>query len=88
MKNIKITKDVLTQLIYRAMPYAEQIRNWNSIKDENAIRFEWRGQEFRVTTSLSCDTVRHPFLEGSDIAIILESLLKKQYVAELVAKTD
>ena len=83
--NVEISKDNLTELIFRAMPYAEQIREWDTIKGEQSIRFSWRGQRFRVTTSLGCETVRSPFLEGSDISILLEALLEKQYMGELVA---
>ena len=80
----KVSKDTLTELIFKVMPYAEQIKEWDTT-DPNAIRFKWMSQSFRVSTLLGCETRRPPFLEGSDISILLQELLKKQYVAELIA---
>ena len=94
MKHIEVSKDYLTELIFRAMPYAEQIKEWNTT-EEKAVYFTWRDQEFKVTTTLNCAVMGSPLdevdprwiTEGTDdTTIILEALLKKQYMYELVPR--
>ena len=79
-----VSKDYLIELIFKTMPYSEQIKNLDT-SDRDAVRFEWRGQSFRVSVRLSCDSISGLVREGSNISILLGALLEKQYAAELVA---
>ena len=69
------TKSQLMEAVLRTVPYPSQICDIDFASDEDAIRFTWRGNRFRVTEGL-CETSENGFLHGSDIAILLESLVK------------
>ena len=79
-----VSKDYLIELIFKTMPYSEQIKNLDT-SDRDAVRFEWRSQSFRVSVRLSCDSISGLVREGSNISILLGALLEKQYAAELAA---
>lgn len=75
-----ITKDLLTELIVKALPYPEQIKNLNTTYSADSIRFEWRGNTFKVDTSFYCSELEGELLMGTDKTMLLERLIKKYYL--------
>ena len=73
-----MTKDKLIGYVIKALPYTEHIEDWDTTREPSAIRFTWRSLRFRVTTGLFVEEVDDCFLAGSDPAILLEALLKKE----------
>jgi len=73
----------LLELIMRTLPYPDQIRNLQ-IEDE-AVRFEWRSQRFRISTTLLVETVGNGVLIGDDISIIFGKMLNVAHVSEFMA---
>ena len=71
-------KEALIEKVVRAVPYPAQITEWDISSEEGAIRFTWRRLRVRVTINLVVDEVKDCFLAGSDAAILLEALLKKE----------
>ena len=71
------TKEKAVELINKVVPYSQQIKDWDFTTEENAIRFEWRSDVFRVDlTYCSVEEVGDGILSGSNIAILLTHLLK------------
>ena len=67
-------------VIIKALPYADQMKDLDFISEPDVIRFTWRGERFRIDSNLNVETCNTGgFLEGSNIAIILEALLKRAY---------
>ena len=76
-----LTKDGLLEVVTVAVPYSSQLRAWNTQSEEDAVRFTWRGNRYRVSLpSLMVDECDGRMLSGSDIAILMEALLKMAYV--------
>ena len=71
MSNGQRIENVLT-----AIPYPDQIRNINP-EGKDAIRFEWRGTEYRVSGDCLVEEVGDGVLIGSDKCILLGELIKK-----------
>ncbi len=70
------TKDQLIELINYSLPYSNQITQWDVSSENDAVRFSWRGNRFRVAIGIDVDEVRRGCLAGSDIAIVIRQLLK------------
>ncbi len=68
-------KETLVELVNKAMPYSNQIGQWD-FSENDAVRFVWRGNKFRVSQNLGVETVGNGVLIGSDISILLEKLIK------------
>lgn len=68
-------KESLVEIITKAMPYSNQIEQWD-FSEDCAVRFFWRGNKFRVSNNLGVETVGNGVLIGSDISILLEKLIK------------
>ncbi len=77
---MEVTKDLLVELVYKALPYSEQISKLNTVKYNDAIFFEWRGSSFRVDEGFRCDEVNDHLLMGTDKSLLLERLVKKYYL--------
>ena len=71
--NMKTTK--LLELIIRSLPYPDQIRDIQM--EDNAVRFVWRSQKFRVSTSLHAETIGCGVLIWDDTSILLEAMLRR-----------
>ena len=83
-----ISNDVLMELIIKAMPYSEQIKEIELTK-EGVVYFTWRDDKFKVsgeTGSIFVCTIHGICGHGDNISIILEALLKKQYIAYMLSK--
>lgn len=80
-KDTKLTKDELVSLIKAAIPYPDQITDWDVSREEDAVRFTWRGDRFRVTLrGVGVDQCDPPgFLKGSNLATLLGRLLKLEW---------
>ena len=65
----------LLEQIIQALPYSSQIIDID-LSCLGEVRFTWRTQRFRVTESLMVEEVQGCLLSGSNIAILLESLLR------------
>lgn len=70
-----MNKDNVVELIYATIPYADQITNLNTAED-NAIRFTWRGDNFRVTLDLHVTEIDGSAVTSNNISILLECLLR------------
>lgn len=64
------------------MPYSNHIENIDTTSEANAVRFKWRGDTFRVSTSdtMMVESVKGTFLYGDNEAILVETLLQKQRI--------
>ena len=69
-------KQEVVMRIVQKWPYADQIVSLDWQVEENAIRLGWRGDKFRVSTNLMVEEVEGGCLSGSNLAIVLEALLK------------
>lgn len=75
------TKEEIVETIYAALPYAHQIRELDlSLPDQ--VRFNWRGTRFVVNINGSVEESENHCLIGSDLAIMLEQLIKKTYFSK------
>lgn len=74
MPETRTTTEVL-ELVLRAIPFPEQIREIGALDDEG-LRFTWRGNRFRVTTALMVEEAKDGMLCGSDLAILLQAVLE------------
>ena len=88
-ESAKLTQDDLVPMIIQALPYPEHISNWDSSR-ENAVYFTWRHDDFKVEISHDglraiAHTTEHNkhFIAGSNLAILLESALKRQKIEML-----
>ena len=72
-----MTKEQLVTLIYKALPYSEQIKDLDFSSEADAVRFNWRGTKFRVDSRFSVDEVDDGMLKGSDFALVVGELVKR-----------
>lgn len=71
-----MSNEKLIMLIYKMLPYSNQVTDLD-LQESDAIRFEWRGDYFRVSSGLMVEQIEHSCLVGSNMAIILQALLKE-----------
>jgi len=70
-------KSKILELVIKSLPYPTQISDIDVESEGNSIRFRWRSNIFRVTDTLSVESVQGAFLVGDTAAMLLEALLKK-----------
>jgi hypothetical protein len=71
-----VNQSQLLALVCRSIPYPAQIE-LDPIRGENdAIRFRWRGLNFRVSDTLLVEEYGDGLLHTSPCTIMLEALLK------------
>ncbi len=68
------------------IPYSQHIREIDLDAEEDAVRFIWRGDAFRVSASGGVEEITNGFLSGSNIAILMEEIVKKAYTNDLIEK--
>ena len=73
-------------LLVRCLPYPGQITELETESD--AIRFKWRSQHFRVSTSMCVETVGEGVLIGDDASILLQALLKNEHEKALTTNNQ
>jgi hypothetical protein len=66
----------LIELVLNALPYSNQINDIDMTED-SAVRFTWRRNRFRISSTLHVEEVDGGLLAGSNIAIMFEALLKR-----------
>ncbi len=82
----EITKSLLIEAIVSALPYPQQIQDFDLTGEEDAIRFTWRSGRYRCSLSLlSVEQVQGSCLAGTDIAIVMEELIKASMQKKLNA---
>lgn len=77
-----ITKAKLIELVIRALPHSEQIRSMDIDSEDDAIRFEWRGNPLHLHTSLSANTIGDGVLIGDDFSLLVSALVKRVYASD------
>lgn len=77
---MNITKDLLVELIYKSLPYSEQISKLNLTYYSEAITFEWRGTCYKIDTSFMCHELEGTLIKGSDRCLLIERLIKRFYL--------
>lgn len=77
----EITSEIIITLLQRCMPNADHIK-WARILSSE-LRFAWRGIPFRISVeTLLVEEIKGALLVSSDMAALIESLLKKQYILD------
>lgn len=61
--------------IYSTIPYSDQIEDLEIQKE--CVRFKWRGDSFRVSTGVLVEQVDGGCLVGSNIALIIENMIRR-----------
>ena len=77
LKQLELDIDELIDLVNISLPYSSQIETLTRYSD--SIRFNWRGDSFRVSRYLGVEEAKNGMLYGSTTAILLESLLQLNY---------
>ena len=70
-----MTNSEIMDLVKKALPYSNQMTD-TELDEEKDFRFSWRGDRFRIGDQLNVEQVDGGFLVGSNIAIIIEELIK------------
>lgn len=70
-----MTKEQILERVLAVLPHTSQIKDLD-VTSETAIRFTWRGDRFRVSGSLCVEQVDDGKLCGSNLAMLLEALIK------------
>jgi hypothetical protein len=78
---VSTTKGELIEAIMRAVPYPQHINAIDLDSEADAIRFTWRGDRFRVSTTLFVETSDGHFLNGGNLSILMEQLIKRGMVS-------
>ena len=76
-------KAKLIEIIYAALPYSSQITGI-SLDEKEAVTFSWRGHTLRVNENLFCEEVEGNLLSRSDLALLVEALLKRVWAEKEV----
>ena len=77
-----MTKAKLLEIINQAMPYSDQITDWE-LDIEDKLCFTWRRHTFSVSLDFETYEIEGDFAVGNDRALLVKSLLKRVYLAEL-----
>lgn len=77
------TKEEIVETVVGAVPYPEQIKEWNFRDTTPIVEFEWRQTRFRVSLSGHVEEIQGDLLVGSDRAILMRELLKRHWVSKL-----
>ena len=71
-----MNKDNVVELVYATIPYAEQITDLNTEEDDDAIRFTWRGDRFKVSVDLCVHEIEGSMISSNNASTLLKALLK------------
>lgn len=70
-----MTKEEILVKLIKNIPYPNQISDLDLSSESDAIRFTWRSDRFRISLTGSVEQVEKPFLAGSNMAILMETLI-------------
>jgi len=77
----KFTPENIVSRLARCLPYSEQVE-WIDLGSME-MRFQWRGKLFQIRVdSMNVEEVDGRILSGSNEAMLIEALLKKQWLME------
>lgn len=76
-----VTKEKLLEVVIRALPHAEQIRDFDLASEPKAIRFTWRGDRLRVDLDFHTSTVKGHLVTMDSLAIVTQALLQRTCLA-------
>ena len=75
------TKDELVTAIVSTIPYPNHISNWDINSKEWAVIFTWCNDTFSISTSEGMTSeCKNGFLVGSNMAILLECLVRTRLI--------
>ncbi len=74
-----LTKETLVEVITKSLPYPNQITHWD-FSDKSAVTFWWRGNNLSVSQSLDVNQVDGNVHSGSDLAIVMRTLLQSRWI--------
>ena len=79
----------MVEVIVKALPHSDHISEWG-LTEEDAVRFKWRGDYFRVSLRepISVEQVEGHFLAGSNLAILMGSLLRRTWLQIVIEKSE
>jgi len=83
---INFSKEEILTALLQTIPYPEQLNHFD-FSESDAIRFSWRGDRFRLNISGNAEKVNDIFLEGSNDAILLGTLVSRQLYKNSFGKT-
>lgn len=72
-----VTKAKMLEAVLAEIPLPQQIREIDITSEENAVRFTWRDQRFRVQDQL-VEEIVDGMRSGSNTAILLAALIKRK----------
>lgn len=72
-----VTKAKMLEAVLTEIPLPQQIREIDITSEENAVRFTWRDQRFRVQDQL-VEEIVEGMRSGSNTAILLSALIKRR----------
>lgn len=78
-----MTAENIIVWVVKSLPYSNQIENLE-IESSSAIRFDWRGNRYRVSSHLSVEMVDGSLLHSNDHTMLIETIINKtQVIASL-----
>lgn len=81
------TKAEIIQAVYDALPYSDQVVRLDIDGEESAIRFRWRGTNFRVSLTGHTEEALNGCLHGTDLALLARTLIQQSLARIALAKT-
>jgi hypothetical protein len=76
MRKPEYTRVEIEAAVRMVLPCPDQISNDDVPGDPESYRFRWRGNNFRVNRRLCVEEYGDGFLKGTDLAILLQALLR------------
>ena len=82
-----MTKEQAIECVTRALPYPQHIKNWE-FSGPDTVYFTWRRDRFKLYLgSVSVGEIESIFEKGSNLAIAVEQLIKRQWIAMQIEDT-
>lgn len=78
------SKSELIELVHSALPYSDQIQELDISSEEDAIRFSWRGDTYRVDFNLYCYKVEFSCLVGDKTSMLIRTVLQQYQTIKLL----
>lgn len=75
---VEMTKDELMAIITAAIPWPSKISDIDSVTEENAIRFTWFKDRYRVALNLGVEKVECRMLVSDNSATLLQALVQNE----------
>lgn len=82
-KEMVETKEQLVELIYKALPYSQQITQLEFTNSNDSIRFEWRGEHIQVKLSLGVSIIDDKLIGSSNLTMLIEKILKMIWIKDV-----